>query len=126
VFGRRQLPRRTAAQRLALEIHDAVERVVRDHPFVLDAWSKHRLREPLVEAFASAWETWPTADLLDLEPETLLGVTAFFEELERSRTWARCTDAMPATLDARYELAKRRLGELADRAIERLGGLPPA
>lgn len=126
MFGRRQLPRRTAAQRLALEIHEAVDRVVRDHPFVLDAWAKHRLREPLVEAFGSSWEVWPTADLLDLDPEVLLHVSAFFEELERTRTWARCTEAMPATLDVRYDLARRRLGELAAQAIARLGGLPPA
>lgn len=119
-------PRHTPAQRLALEIHAVADRVVRDRPFLLEAWSAWRERQPLLEALATTWPAWPVEDLLALDAKQLLHVTVFFEEVARVTTWARTTDAMPATLETRWDLAVERLTPLAEAAVTSLGGLPPS
>lgn len=125
MYWLRRAPAHTPAQRLALEIHAVVDRMDRDRPFVMEAWNAWRERQPLLDALASSWEGWPTDALLDLDEHALIAVDAFFDELARATTWARTTDAMPATLEARYEAAQLRLGQLADAALHALGGLPP-
>lgn len=120
----RRAPKRTPAQRLALELHTIVDRLDRDRAFAVEAWNAWRLREPLLDALATPWPAWSTDELLDLDDDQLLLVDTFFDELGRALTWARTTEAMPATLEARYEAARQRLGSLAQAAIDALGGLP--
>ncbi len=126
MYWLRRAPAHTTAQKLALEIHEVVDRIDRDRFFAMEAWNAWRDRRPLLDALASGWLTWPTRALLELDEAQLVAVDGFFDELTRAATWAGATDAMPATLEARYEVLQERLTQLGQTAIHALGGRPAA
>jgi hypothetical protein len=121
-FGRTPRPR-TVAQRLAGGIDRVLRALVHDRGFAIATFSAWRSKEPLLEALASSWTDEPVDTLLALTPEQLLAVEAFYREHARFAIWAATTDAMPATLEARYDTALALLLPLGHAAIEALGGV---
>jgi hypothetical protein len=115
---------RTTAQRLAAEIDRVVRVLVADRAHAVATFDAWRSKDVLLEALATSYRDEPASTLLDLDVEQIAAVEAFFREHARFATWARTTDVMPATLDARYEAALTILVVLGAEAVALLGGVP--
>lgn len=116
---------RTLAQRVAADVHETLVRFDQDRELALLYFNQYRSKAELLDASRNTWRTRTVAELLELTPEQLQIVTAYFETLDRFRLWVTATEAMPATLEARYDLALGRLKALGARALDALGGVPP-
>lgn len=114
-----------AASRVASEVFASLTRVHTDRELALTYFSQYRSKAELRDATKSSWRTLPAGDLLELTPEQLVLAEAYFDTLARFHLWLGVTEAMPATLEARYDLAERTLEAQAAVAIHALGGLPP-
>lgn len=123
LFPRLQKPR-TVAQRLALDIHRGLEALEHDRSFALGTFAAWRSKEPLLEALATTWHELPAAELLALTPRQLTTTDAYFREHGRFALWVRSTEAMPATLETRYDAALALLIPLGRAAVDTLGGVP--
>lgn len=116
---------RTLAQRVAVEVRDTLDRFDRDHDLALLYFNQYRSKTELLDAAKNDWRSHTVAELLELTPEQLQITTAYFDTLDRFRLWVSATEAMPATVEARYDMALDRVRTLAEVALEALGGLPP-
>lgn len=115
----------TLAQRVAAEVRDTLDRFDRDHDLALLYFNQYRSKTELLDAAQNTWRARTVSDLLELTPEQLQIATAYFDTLDRFRLWVSATEAMPATVEARYDMALDRLKALAERALRALGGVPP-
>lgn len=84
----------------------------RDH--ALYYWSALRSKEAVLECLDATWWGLSAGALVDLPPGLLREANAFFDEVRRFRVWVYGTEAMPATLEARYDEVLARLRDLAD------------
>ncbi len=116
---------RTVAQRVAVEVRDTLARFDGDHDLALVYFNQYRSKAELLDAAKNSWRTLNVTELLELTPEQLQIATAYFDTLDRFRLWVTATEAMPATMEARYDLALDRVKTLAVVALEALGGIPP-
>lgn len=109
---------------LALEIQRMVEHLAQREAFIVQVWSRYRSREPLLDTIFSRWSTVGSDDLVGLDPDALVAVQAFYDEVDALRMYARFTEDMPTTLQERLEGWRKRLTPLAATAVEALGGAP--
>ena len=116
---------RTVAQRVAIEVRDTLARFDGDHDLALLYFNQYRSKAELLDAARNLWRTLTVSELLELTPEQLQLATAYFDTLDRFRLCVTATEAMPATMEARYDMALGRLKALSGRALDALGGVPP-
>jgi hypothetical protein len=110
---------------VAVEVRDTLARFDGDHDLALIYFNQYRSKTELLDAAKNSWRTLTVTELLELTPEQLQIATAYFDTLDRFRLWVTATEAMPATMEARYDMALGRLKTLSVVALEALGGLPP-
>lgn len=109
---------------LALEVVRIVEDLLSRREVLLTVWSRHRARQPFLDAMFSRWRTVEVRHLLWLTEAEIVAVEDFHRELDQLRTYAAYTEDMPMTVAERFDAALPRLAALGDRAVDALGGAP--
>lgn len=106
---------------LALEVRRIVSglELRRDHLATL--WSRHRAREPYLETVASRWGSLGFDHLVELEPESIVALEAFYETLGDVRLYCRYTEDMPATMADAMDEFSEQLRLLGEAALASLG-----
>lgn len=119
-----QPPPHTLAQRLATRIDRLVSDLEQDLDYVLLYWNLYRDKQPLLDILRHEFHKASFQELATLEPDQLAAVDHLFDEVDQFRLWATYTEAMPATLERRYQRATERIRAAADLAMPVLGGVP--
>lgn len=109
---------------IALEVLRIVEDIGHRREFLVEVWSRHRTRAPLLDTLFTRWKTLAFHELKGLDKETVILLDAFHREVERLRMYLGFTEDMPATLDTRIGVMHERLTELGTKVIDALGGAP--
>lgn len=123
-FDESDLPERLR-RLLALEIARVVEDLEVRRPLLVEWWSRHRDRSPLLDTVFTRWRTLAMADLALVDPDAMVACEAFHRELDELRMYFQFTQDMPSTLDERCIAAARRISAYGAVAIQLLGGVPP-
>lgn len=123
VYDDSQLPERLR-QLLAMEVDRIVDDLEVRRGFLVEIWSRHRDRGPLLDTVFSRWRTLALADLALLDAEAMVACEAFYRELDELRLYFQFTQDMPTTLDERYEEALNRVSAYGILAVRLLGGAP--
>ncbi len=118
-------PPRTVAQRVAADVDETLARFTLHRDLALLYFNQYRSKTELLDAARNSWRTLGVTELLELTPMQFQLATSYFETLDRFKLWVTATEAMPATLEVRYDLALERLQTIGARALEALGGVPP-
>lgn len=109
---------------LALEISRIVEDLEVRRDFLMEVWSRHRKREPFLDAVYSRWTTMGFPMLAELSTEEVVIVDSFYREVDEFRLYMSFTQDMPTTLGDRYDALLNRLMAVGARAVDALGGAP--
>jgi len=109
---------------IAIEVLRIIEDIGHRREFLVEVWSRHRTRAPLLDTVFTRWNTLGFLELRELDTETAVFLDAFHREVERLRLYLGFTEDMPATLDHRIHVMHERLTELGDKVIETVGGRP--
>lgn len=123
VFDESDLPERLR-RLIAIEIDRIVEDLEIRRAFLVDVWSRHRDRGPLLDTVFSRWRTLGMTDLALIESDTIVVCEAFYRELDDLRMYLQFTQDMPTTLDERLQKALVRIHGYGTLAIAALGGAP--
>jgi hypothetical protein len=124
VYDETQLPDRLR-QLIAMEIGRVVEDLEVRRGFLVEVWSRHRDRGPLLDTVFTRWKTLALADLALIDAEAMIACEAFYRELDELRLYFQFTQDMPTTLDEQYALALARVQAYGNLALRMLGGAPP-
>ena len=109
------------ARILALEIDRMLRQLDDRRAFLLQMWSRHRAREPLLDTLFSRYRTLSAGDLAELDAEVIDALEAFYELHGELVAYARFTEDMPTT-----PKPKPSLGTWTPRTSPETPGLIPA
>ncbi|MEQ1501892.1 MAG: hypothetical protein ABMB14_06660 [Myxococcota bacterium] len=123
VYDESELPERLR-RLLAIEIERIAEDLEIRRGFLVEIWSRHRDRGPLLDTIFSRWRTLALADLALIDADAVVACEAFYRELDELRLYFQFTQDMPTTLDERFAEAYRRIAAYAELAVRLLGGAP--
>jgi hypothetical protein len=121
-----QPARRTISQRLAEEVDDLRSNLRADKDYVILFWNLYRNKDRLLEGLEHTYRTVTMSELLQLDASQISTVEAFYEAIDHFSLWVRQTEAMPASLERRYDRFLERLEPLHAAAMASLGGRPPS
>lgn len=124
VYDESEIPERLR-RLLAMEIARIVEDLESRREFLLEVWSRHRDRGPLLDTVFSRWRTLSMADLALIDSEAIVACDAFHRDLDELRLYFQFTQDMPTTMDETYLRAAERIVATGAVAIQLLGGAPP-
>lgn len=123
VFDESDLPDRLR-RLIALEIDRIVEDLELRREFLLDIWSRHRDRGPLLDTIFARWRTLAMSDLALVDVDAVVACEAFYRELDELRLYFMFTEDMPTTMGERYAEALTRVAAYGALAVQLLGGAP--
>ena len=109
------------ARILALEIDRMLRQLDDRRAFLLQMWSRHRAREPLLDTLFSRYRTLSAGDLAELDAEVIDALEAFYELHGELVAYARFTEDMPTTLEERLDELTEALRESGEAALDALG-----
>lgn len=124
LYDESELPERLR-KLVALEIARVVEDLSERREFLVQIWSLHRDRSPLLDTIFTRWRTISMTDLALLPSEAIVACDAFYRELEELKFYFQFTQDMPTTLDEVYIAALQRIVAVGELALSLLGGAPP-
>lgn len=124
VYDESELPERLR-QLVAMEIERVVDDLTSRREFLLEIWSRHRDRTPLLDTIFTRWRSVAMTDLALLPTEAIAACELFHRELEELRLYFRFTEDMPTTMGDVYTGALARITEAGALAVRMLGGAPP-
>ena len=96
-----------------LDAQTLARRFAAQVPAMIDLFSRHRDRDPLLAPLRSWLPSAAFGDLAELEPEEQLALSRFLEELEALRWYCRYTDDMPNTAQAKLDHFSEQLNAAA-------------
>ncbi|MDR0967095.1 MAG: hypothetical protein LBM75_11480 [Myxococcales bacterium] len=105
---------------IALDAANVVRRFGAQLGAMLDLFSRHRDRDPLLLPLRSWLLSADFAQIVELEPKEQHAVSRFLEELEALRWYCRYTDDMPNTAQIRLTRFAGQLDTAARQLIEAL------
>lgn len=111
---------RRLAHLLALEVARVVHALEDRRSMIVRVWSRHRSREPLLDALFTRWRTVGLPELAMVAPEAVEPLEAFHRQVADLVTYARYTEDMPVTLSDTLEEAAAELRELAMDVLDAL------
>ena len=106
------------------DITSVMDRFAHDRFWAVTYWDAYRDKSAMLDICDSRWTQWSADELLTLAGDELRAVYAFYDTLARFRLWVRHTEAMPATLEVRYDAAHEALAPMAHKALQMLGPVP--
>jgi hypothetical protein len=123
VYDESEIPERLR-RLLALEIARILDDLESRRTFLLEVWSRHRDRGPLLDTVFSRWRTLSMTDLALIDSDAIVACDAFYRDLEELRLYFQFTQDMPTTLDVQYENAVEHIAASGALAVQLLGGAP--
>lgn len=128
--GRKKNTRQQAARddertrRVAHLIHEDASQLIDTVTFrlsmLLELWSKHRAREPLLRSLHTRYFEVPASELLLLDERTFTLAQSFYIQLDELRLYLEYTEDMVNTLEDNFRVHFKRMTEIAEELLPRL------